>query len=305
VRTGSKPVLLVMAVLTGAMAAALLQTMASLAEEKRYALNMSRGLTEVEQALAKEVERNEAYSTMLDNYQQLVLSYQETAAYNLTGVTYLHPNLTSASVTAPAVMTVSSRTRPGYEYVGVITELSLEMAPGKGRVLVSTDPLMGEVFQDTAILAKETAEKISGKSLGNCDLIFSISAPAEIPAVDGPSAGAAMCLLVLSLVEHQPISSDISLTGTIEPDGTIGAIGGLAQKAQAAKDAGATTFLVSEENSQMTITETRTVSVRGRTRLQTGNVQVNTEDYIEANIGIDVELVANMEELLDLAALAS
>jgi predicted S18 family serine protease len=286
------------------MAAALLQTLTSLADEKRYALNMSQSLTEVEQALAKEVERNEAYSTMLDNYQQLVLSYQETAAYNLTNSTYLHPNLTSASVSAPAVMTVSSRTWPGYEYVGVITELSLEIVPGKGRVLVSTDPLMGEVFQDTAILAKETAEKISGKSLGSYDLIFSISAPAEIPAVDGPSAGAAMCLLVLSLIEHQPIRSDISLTGTIEPDGTVGAIGGLAQKAQAAKDSGATTFLISEENSQMTITETRTVSVRGRTRSQTVNVQVDTEEYIEANIGIDVELVANMGELMDLAAFA-
>ena len=53
----------------------------------------------------------------------------------------------------------------------------------------------------------------------------------------------------------------------------------------------------------MTITETRVVSVRGRTRPQTGNVQINTDDDMQANTGIDVEPVTIIEQLLVIAPL--
>ena len=184
-----------------------------------------------------------------------------------------------------------------------ITNLSLEIVAGRGRVLVNTEPLMGEVFQDTAILAKETAEKISGKSLGNYDLIFSISAPAEIPGVDGPSAGAAMCLLVLSIIDDHILRSNIALTGTIQPDGTIGAIGGIAEKAQAALDAGSTVFYIPEENTQMVIYEEGEITRWGRVFRTQVPVQVNTEEYIEANVGIEVEIVDNISDLITLAIL--
>jgi hypothetical protein len=296
-------VLIIMILLSGAMSFALLSFSWTLSNERRQSTNMSQTISELEEALARESDRNREYATMLDNYQQLVLSYQKSAVNNLTNATSITSNLNFASVVAPAVMTVASGSwfYPSYSYQGVITNLSLEIVPGRGRVLVNTEPLMGEVFQDTAILAKETAEMISGKSLGNYDLIFSISAPAEIPGVDGPSAGAAMCLLALSIIDDRMLRSDIALTGTIQPDGTIGAIGGLAEKAQAALDAGSTLFFIPGENSQMTIYEEGEIKRWGRIWKTQVPVQVDTEEYIETNVGIEVEIVENIGDLISLA----
>lgn len=297
--------LIIMILLSGVMAYSFLSISRTLSLERQQSVNMTQTISELEEALAKESDRNREYANMLDNYQQLVLSYQEAAVYNLTNATSILSNLNVASVMAPAVMIVPSRSWPptSYHYEGVITNLSLEIIAGRGRVLINTEPLMGEVFQDTAILAKETAEKISRRSLSNYDLIFSISAPAEIPGVDGPSAGAAMCLLALSIINYQTIRPDIALTGTIKPDGTIGAIGGLAEKAQAALDAGSTVFYVPGENTQMTIFEEEEITRWGRVYTRSVPVQVPTEEYIETNIGIEVEIVNNISDLIQLATL--
>jgi hypothetical protein len=52
--------------------------------------------------------------------------------------------------------------------------------------------------------------------------------------VDGPSAGGVMCLSVLSAMAGRQIPDDFAMTGTIMPDGTIGIVGGVAQKVNAA-----------------------------------------------------------------------
>jgi len=62
--------------------------------------------------------------------------------------------------------------------------------------------------------------------------------------VDGGSAGGAMTVLLISDISGKPISNKILMTGTIEPDGTIGEIGGVSQKADAAGKYGAKIFLV-------------------------------------------------------------
>jgi len=302
-------VLLAMVVLSATMGMALYRTRNRLRSETEQAVNLSQQLADLEASLAKQAEQSNSYAALLEQYQQIVRSYQDriaeanlsinitTPLINVTTPTYLLLN--EASVIAPAVRTVGSFQ---VTYVGVATTLSLEMIAGKGRVLVSTKPLMGEVFQDTAVLAKETAERLSGKSLAKYDLIFSIEAPAEIPAVDGPSAGAAMCLLVMSLINGKPLAPNVAVTGTINLDGTIGGIGGVLEKAQAAKEAGSTIFLVSEENSEMTIYKEGKVQ-RGPWVYRTSvPVQVSTEEYIEENVGIDVEFVHDVEDLFGLAA---
>ena len=60
----------------------------------------------------------------------------------------------------------------------------------------------------------------------------------------GPSAGAALTIATIAALKHDSIRSDVVITGTINADGTIGQIGGVLEKAQAAKDIGAKLFLV-------------------------------------------------------------
>lgn len=56
--------------------------------------------------------------------------------------------------------------------------------------------------------------------------------------VDGPSAGGVFCLAVMSALDGRTFPDDFAMTGTIMPDGTIGAVGGVAHKLRGAKKAG-------------------------------------------------------------------
>ncbi|HET8640448.1 MAG TPA: S16 family serine protease, partial [Pseudonocardiaceae bacterium] len=91
---------------------------------------------------------------------------------------------------------------------------------------------------------------------------------AERPDIGGPSAGLAYALAVADLLERQDYASGrtIAATGTIQADGDVGEVGGVEQKAIAARRAGAQLFLVPREELQ----EARDVgfAVQGVDRLE-------------------------------------
>jgi PDZ domain-containing protein len=67
--------------------------------------------------------------------------------------------------------------------------------------------------------------------------------------IGGPSAGLAFTLAVLDVLTPGELTGGqrIAATGTIDPDGKIGPVGGVAQKTVAVKRSGATLFLVPSE----------------------------------------------------------
>lgn len=68
--------------------------------------------------------------------------------------------------------------------------------------------------------------------------------------IGGPSAGLMFALGIVDKLTPGPLNGGafVAGTGTVEPDGLVGPIGGIQQKIAAAKDAGATTFLVPAQN---------------------------------------------------------
>lgn len=62
--------------------------------------------------------------------------------------------------------------------------------------------------------------------------------------IDGPSAGALMTTTILSLLLRDTVKPTASMTGTINPDGTIGPIGGIPQKLDGAARAGKKLVLI-------------------------------------------------------------
>jgi predicted S18 family serine protease len=184
---------------------------------------------------------------------------------------------------------------------GSMMNISVEVRPGKGRVLVQTKPLMGVVFQDAANTAVYVAQNITRKDLSGSDVIFSIEAESEVPSVDGPSAGALMTLLVASALDNLTLKKDITLTGTIDMFGHVGAIGGVVEKAKAANDSGKTLFLLPQENSQLVLYTEQTTTYGGITVIEQVPKTVDAKEYIEANVGIKVEYVDNIEDVLKLA----
>ena len=181
---------------------------------------------------------------------------------------------------------------------GSMMNISVEVRPGQGRILVQTTPLMGIVFQDAANTAVHVARNWTGTSLAGSDVIFSIEAEHQISAVDGPSAGALMTLVVIAALENRPVDPSITLTGTIDKEGHVGAIGGVIEKATAAKESGKTTFLLPRENSEFVQYTRKTTSYGGFVLVERVPERISSQDYIEKNIGIRVVIVDTIDDVL-------
>ncbi|ONK13964.1 S16 family serine protease [Streptomyces sp. MP131-18] len=80
-----------------------------------------------------------------------------------------------------------------------------------------------------------------------------VSIELNLADVGGPSAGLLLSLGIVDLLRGDGAGGDltdgrvIAGTGTIEPDGTVGSVGGVPLKTQAARRDGATVFLVPRE----------------------------------------------------------
>jgi PDZ domain-containing protein len=77
---------------------------------------------------------------------------------------------------------------------------------------------------------------------------FTIDIPIE--GIGGPSAGLMLALGIIDKIKPEDLTGGkiIAGTGTIDPAGTVGPIGGIPQKIIGAKDAGATVFLTPKDN---------------------------------------------------------
>jgi endopeptidase La len=65
---------------------------------------------------------------------------------------------------------------------------------------------------------------------------------------DGPSAGGAIALALASALSGRPIRRDVAMTGEIDTQGRITAVGGLHVKLETAFDAGCKTLIIPKEN---------------------------------------------------------
>ncbi len=63
-------------------------------------------------------------------------------------------------------------------------------------------------------------------------------------ASDGPSAGAAMAVGLIAMFRGETVRRGVALTGTIQPDGTIGHVGAIPDKMRAAAREGYRTILI-------------------------------------------------------------
>lgn len=134
---------------------------------------------------------------------------------------------------------------------GVLTQLEVEVREGRGRILVTTEPLIGVDTQNSEKLAVQIAQNLTGADLSDKDIIFTFFA--DVSLVDGPSAGAAMTIATIAALQDLDLNDDVVITGTIEPDGSIGTVGGVLKKAKAASDEGIALFII--PSGQRVVTE--------------------------------------------------
>lgn len=104
--------------------------------------------------------------------------------------------------------------------------------------------------------------------------------------VDGPSAGALLTIGTLAAILGDTIPKDFAMTGTINPDGTIGPVGGIPHKIDGAAKAGIKTMLV---------------PVGQRTDLDENTKQMVDLVRRGQDQGVNVQLVSNIYDAYQIA----
>ncbi len=152
------------------------------------------------------------------------------------GETTTTSHLGEVSIVAPAV---------DNEGNGVTAIFSVQAIPGEGRVLANINQILFWVDTQYSIqTAKAVAEDVTKVDTSKIDLIYDINTGASV--IEGPSAGAALTVATVAVLENKTLNPGVAITGTINPDGSIGPVGGVLAKAEVSKDTGTKIFLVPE-----------------------------------------------------------
>ena len=209
------------------------------------------------------------------------------------GASIIYRNVT---VYAPAVAITDNG------YVGVISTITITIqSNGSGRVFVDTLPLTEVDMQGSARLAVKVAsalvesDELSNVDPSNFDYFFVVRTSA--PIIGGPSAGAIMTVATISLLENREMSNKTVMTGMINPDGSIGPIGGIPQKIDAAYSVGATHFLIPEGQGTYTEMVTTTDPLTGW--IITKPVMHSVADYAWDYYKMTVTEVADINEAFE------
>ncbi len=136
------------------------------------------------------------------------------------------------------------------EFGGDILTIEAIKMPGRGRMTVTGN--LKEVMKES-ISAAASYVRARALSFGVKPPVFEktdihVHVPDGATPKDGPSAGVAMTVAMVSVLTGVPIRKDIAMTGEITLRGRVTAIGGLKEKLLAALRSGVRTVLIPQEN---------------------------------------------------------
>lgn len=132
-------------------------------------------------------------------------------------------------------------------FVGSIIEIEAVALPAreKGKGKLRFNDTAGTMAKDSVFNAASVVRRMLGTELEDYDLHINIIGGGNI---DGPSAGVAICLALLSVVSGQPLRQDVAVTGELSLQGKIKPVGGIAEKIYGARQAGMKKVLVPKDN---------------------------------------------------------
>ena len=133
---------------------------------------------------------------------------------------------------------------------GDILFIEASRMPGKGSLILTGQ--LGDVMRES-VQAALTLVKSRAASLGIDPSLFEkndihVHVPAGAIPKDGPSAGVAMFIALLSLLTDRTVRSDTAMTGEISLRGLVLPVGGIKEKVVAAAAAGLTRVMLPARN---------------------------------------------------------
>ncbi|GEM_PF-709005 len=164
--------------------------------------------------------------------------------------------------------------------------LTIAVEPGTGKIWSSVGPLIGTSTQNTEKISLEVARNYFDRT-DEYDYKFDINSNATI--VEGPSAGAAMSLLLISMLQGKPLPEYVSVTGSINEDATVGGVGGVFEKSRRAAESGITLFMIPMGEAVQTH------------KFEEGVKTINLVNYAWNEWGLKVIEVDNVDDMLHYA----
>jgi ATP-dependent Lon protease len=143
---------------------------------------------------------------------------------------------------------------------GDILFIEASKVPGSGKLILTGQ--LGEVMKESAQAALTLAKTWTGDALEKTDV--HVHVPAGATPKDGPSAGVAIFLALVSLLIGKPVRSDVAMTGEVSLRGLVLPIGGVKEKTLAALRAGIGTVMLPRRNEK----DLEDVPLEAREKLQ-------------------------------------
>ncbi|HEV2065196.1 MAG TPA: endopeptidase La [Thermomicrobiales bacterium] len=133
---------------------------------------------------------------------------------------------------------------------GDIMFIEATRMPGKGSLTVTGQ--LGDVMKESATAAlsfvRSRAKDLALDPSFYAESDIHLHVPAGAIPKDGPSAGTAMTTALTSLLTGVPVREDVAMTGEITLRGQVLPVGGIKDKALAARRSGITTFVLPRRN---------------------------------------------------------
>lgn len=124
-------------------------------------------------------------------------------------------------------------------------ECSIFEAKQKGKGIVRFNDTAGSMAKDSVYNAASVIRKLTDKDISEFDIHVNVVGGGKI---DGPSAGAAITLSIISALLNKPIKSDVAVTGEISLQGHVKPVGGIFEKIYGAKRKGISKVFIPKEN---------------------------------------------------------
>jgi len=159
---------------------------------------------------------------------------------------------------------------------GDILFIEASKVPGSGKLILTGQ--LGDVMKESAQAALTLAKARLGEQFDKTDL--HVHVPAGATPKDGPSAGVAMYVALVSLITGKPVKHDVAMTGEISLRGLVLPIGGVKEKVLAALRAGIPTVMLPKRNEK----DLEDVPAEAREKIEFVWLE-RVEDAIERAIG--------------------
>jgi ATP-dependent Lon protease len=158
-------------------------------------------------------------------------------------------------------------------FLGSTIEIESAVFPArkKGTGVVRFNDTAGSMAKDSVFNAASVIRNLTDKDIKDYDIHVNVIGGGKI---DGPSAGAAITLCIISSLLNKPIRQDIAVTGEISLQGKVKPVGGIFEKIYGARRMGIKLVLIPKDNEK--------------------EIPLNTQD-------IEVKIIDSIEELMDIA----